>query len=806
MLVERFDENGVRFLEGLHALLRHLAQDAHGEAGARERMPPEHLAGQPQLLARLAHLVLEQLAQGFDEREPHPFGQPAHVVVALDGRRRPLERDALDDVGVERPLGQELHVAQLPRLALEHADEHLADSLPLGLGVGDAAQRVQKIPARVRVHEVEPPAEGLHHLCGLVLAEQAVVHEDAGEPLAYRFLDEHRRDGGIHAAREAAHHAPVPHLAPDALDRLLDEGAHRPVARASANPAHEVVQNLLASRGVGHFGVKLYAVAPPVVGHHRRHRGALRARERPVAGRRRLYRVAVAHPDGLRAARTEKDADGLLDHHFGASELPLGVGADLPAEEVGHELHAVADAQNREVALEQRGVDRGGAVLVHAARPARQDDAPGVRTRHLAPVAGARVNLAVHVQLPHAPGDELRVLGAEIEDEYLNRASSFQDKAERTAPPPSTLRPALKAGQSAENPGAGRIGTPMIPRRSGASVLTGTGRLSTRGRRSSAGACPLRRRRASARTTLRQSVALVVGRLARDEYVVHVAFREARRRDANELRLLPQFLQAAAAGIPHARGHAAHELVDGGGKRPLVGNAALHALGHELRIAESVLLSARVAVLHVLEIAVPALAVAHRAHRPHAAVHLVASPLVEHPLAGALLHPREQAADHHAVRARRERLDDVARILDAAVRYDLDAAGLRRRRAVRHRAQLGHAHARHHARRTDGARPDAHLYHVRAPGDESLRAFGRRHVAGEHLRVRPAVLDLLHRPQHPLGVGVGAVDHQQIRPRLMERGDALAHVRGHAHRRRHAQAAEPVLGRLGDSGAPSRCP
>ena len=44
---------------------------------------------------------------------------------------------------------------------------------------------------------------------------------------------------------------------------------------------------------------------------------------------------------------------------------------------------------------------------------------------------------------------------------------------------------------------------------------------------------------------------------------------------------------------------------------------------------------------------------------------------------------------------------------------------------------------------------------------------------------------------------MGAVDDQQIRPRLMERGDALAHIRRDAHRRRHAQTTELVLGRFG---------
>ena len=63
----------------------------------------------------------------------------------LDGHRRPAgERHALDHVGIERALGQELGAAELLRLRLEHVDEQLADGLALGFRIGDAFQRAQE--------------------------------------------------------------------------------------------------------------------------------------------------------------------------------------------------------------------------------------------------------------------------------------------------------------------------------------------------------------------------------------------------------------------------------------------------------------------------------------------------------------------------------------------------------------------------------------------------------------------------------------------------------------------------------------
>ena len=65
-----------------------LAQDAHAQAGPGERLTQHDLVGQAELLAELADLVLEQVAQRFDELQRHVVGQATDVVMALDDRRR----------------------------------------------------------------------------------------------------------------------------------------------------------------------------------------------------------------------------------------------------------------------------------------------------------------------------------------------------------------------------------------------------------------------------------------------------------------------------------------------------------------------------------------------------------------------------------------------------------------------------------------------------------------------------------------------------------------------------------------------
>ena len=65
---------------------RDFAEDAHGEAGAGERLAPDDFLGQAQFETELAHFVLEQTFQRLDQRELHVLGQPADVVMALDER------------------------------------------------------------------------------------------------------------------------------------------------------------------------------------------------------------------------------------------------------------------------------------------------------------------------------------------------------------------------------------------------------------------------------------------------------------------------------------------------------------------------------------------------------------------------------------------------------------------------------------------------------------------------------------------------------------------------------------------------
>src|SRR4029079_12564527 len=130
-----------------------------------------------------------------------------------------------------------------------------------------------------------------------------------------------------------------------------------------------------------------------------------------------------------------------------------------------------------------------------------------------------------------------------------------------------------------------------------------------------------------------------VGRVFHELRVVHVRFANAGGRDLDELRAGRQFGDRRAPAVAHRRPQSAHQLMDHRWQHTLVGPTAFDAFRHQLlRVAFA---------FAILEITVRA-PFLHGAQRPHAAIALVRTPLIELDLAGRLLGPGEQAAQDHA--------------------------------------------------------------------------------------------------------------------------------------------------------------
>jgi hypothetical protein len=273
--------------------------------------------------------------------------------------------------------------------------------------------------------DLEGIAERPDHGRGLAGAEEAVVHEEAGELLADGLVDERRHHGRVDAARERAEHPIVAHRLADPRDGRIHEGGHGPVALHPAG-TEEVGEHGLALRGMGDFGVELDGVEAPLGVGHGRHRTVRRGGQTREPLGRPQHGVAVAHPHrdlvaALRRDPVEEPAPA-LDAQLGRSVLAPLRRDDLAAEEIGHGLHPVADAEHGNAGLEELRVGQRSPVVVDARGASREDETLVAAGKDLVGRLRARDDLGVHRHLPDPTRDQLGVLRPKIEDRDLVQA------------------------------------------------------------------------------------------------------------------------------------------------------------------------------------------------------------------------------------------------------------------------------------------------------------------------------------------------------------------------------------------------
>ena len=138
--------------------------------------------------------------------------------------------------------------------------------------------------------------------------------------------------------------------------------ARIPVLLAAADVEDEIREILLPAPGVDHFGMKLDSVELAVGRGDGGDRAGVGAAEHGEALGDAADHVAMAHPDLLRAGEPgEQRIGAVVEFEGGEAVLALVALADLAAQQVRHELLAVADAEHRLAAVENRRIDGGAA-------------------------------------------------------------------------------------------------------------------------------------------------------------------------------------------------------------------------------------------------------------------------------------------------------------------------------------------------------------------------------------------------------------------------------------------------------------
>ena len=172
----------------------------------------------------------------------------------------------LDDVGVERALGQEVDLSKLAGLLLEDPDELVADDAPLLLRILHALEPAEESVSGVEHHQLH--AQVLFERCAqqlrLALAHQAVVDVDAGELVAHGAMHQRGRHRRVDPARERTDHPSRSNAVANLGDVGLHEARRCPGLSGTGDIDNETAQDLPAVRRVDDLGVELDPVQVPL--------------------------------------------------------------------------------------------------------------------------------------------------------------------------------------------------------------------------------------------------------------------------------------------------------------------------------------------------------------------------------------------------------------------------------------------------------------------------------------------------------------------------------------------------------------
>ena len=187
---------------------------------------------------------------------------------------------------------------------------------------------------------------------------------------------------------------------------------------AAANPKDEIRQVFPPARRVHHLGMELHAVELALRRRDGRHRARLRPPRHGKSRRERVHRIPMAHPDLLPSGHAlEQRIATFIQLEHGQTVFAALARPHRAAQQVGHQLLPVADAEHGNSGSEDGRIYRRRARLQHARRAARNDDALGEFQLGSRGFAGA--HLGVHAQFPHLARFQVAVLAAGVENDNL---------------------------------------------------------------------------------------------------------------------------------------------------------------------------------------------------------------------------------------------------------------------------------------------------------------------------------------------------------------------------------------------------
>ena len=142
-----------------------------------------------------------------------------------------------------------------------------------------------------------------------------------------------------------------------------------------------------------------------------------RGRGHPETFRKPSDRIPMTHPAPGLFFDTGENPLWTSDLKLGKAVFPFLRPDHLTTEGIHHELQAIADPQDGDVQIKDPLVHPRAALFINTRRTAGQDDPFRLERFDLGQFEIRRFNLTVNVVFTHPPGNQLIVLGTEVNDQ-----------------------------------------------------------------------------------------------------------------------------------------------------------------------------------------------------------------------------------------------------------------------------------------------------------------------------------------------------------------------------------------------------
>ena len=329
---------------------------------------------------------------------------------------------AFDHVRINGALCQKVYRAQLLGFPFKSTDKFLADRLTLGFRIGNAVELFHESSLGIDADKVDVlVCKCSFYFVAFVLPQEAVVYKNTGQLLADCTGQQCRTDRTVYAAGQCQQYPTVADFFPNLGNSSFRIVAHGPVAGAAADIFQKAVQHRQTLLSVVHFRMKLYCIQLPFRILHSSYRTVLCMCRNGKALRCFRDVVGVAHPRNclFRQFLAAEQSTGLVISGFCLAVFRGGAGRHLTAESIRHQLTAVADAQDRDTHFKNFFGDMRRFFIVNAVRTAGEDNTHRFPCCNFLQRCGIANHFAVNAAFPHASGNKLIVLTAEVQ--YQNQ-------------------------------------------------------------------------------------------------------------------------------------------------------------------------------------------------------------------------------------------------------------------------------------------------------------------------------------------------------------------------------------------------